>query len=149
MQQKFLATQPLFERFFMNDHEEEPTNEIDIYLDENGLKESIQRELYLLLNTRCCLNSQEIALYETSEYAFPLLYGIKDFGTLDNPKAVQDFVAHIRKAITRFEPRIHKPQVSLFKGKSNDRELHLKIDGLIKSHEGTKRISFPLIVDKN
>jgi type VI secretion system protein ImpF len=97
-----------------------------------NLKKNLLRDLQNLLNTRCRCGSYPP---QFSELQTSLAnYGIPDFtgARAGSLAGRQDFLAVIRSAVERFEPRLHHVSVTLQDDKDPlDRVLRFRIEGVL------------------
>ncbi|MEI8372978.1 MAG: type VI secretion system baseplate subunit TssE [Planctomycetota bacterium] len=108
-----------------------------------NLKASLLRDLENLLNTRCRCGSFPP---EFSELQTSLVnYGIPDFTgtTAGSIVGRQDFLAMVRSAVERFEPRLQRVNVSLLNDKDPlDRVLRFRIEGVLVTNYDDEPVMF-------
>jgi type VI secretion system protein ImpF len=108
-----------------------------------NLKIVLLRDLEHLLNTRCRCGSYPP---ELSELQTSLVnYGIPDFTGANAGSFVgrQDFLAVIRSAIERFEPRLQRVKVVLHNDKAPlDRVLRFRIEGVLVTDYDDEEVRF-------
>jgi type VI secretion system protein ImpF len=107
------------------------------------LKASLLRDLENLLNTRCRCGSfpPQYAELQTSL----VNYGIPDFTGANAGSIVgrQDFLAVVRSAIERFEPRLQHVNVALDSDKAPlDRVLRFRIEALLVTDYDDEAVIF-------
>ncbi len=108
-----------------------------------NVKAALLRDLENLLNTRCRCGSlpQEFSELQTSL----VNYGIPDFTGARAGSLVgrQDFLALIRSAVERFEPRLQQVNVSLLDDKDPlDRVLRFRIEGVLVTDYDDEQVIF-------
>ncbi len=108
-----------------------------------NLKATLLRDLENLLNTRCRCGSFPP---EFSELQTSLVnYGIPDFSGASAGSVVgrQDFLAVVRSAVERFEPRLQGVQVTLHDDKDPlDRVLRFRIEAVLVTDYDDEQVVF-------
>ena len=114
-------------------------------LDTNGVRESVQRELDRLLNTRSPTQPEEL---ESRDWTV-LDWGLPDYSGwyTRSPPAHLRLARLIEKTIRTFEPRMVDPKVSVELSGKNDRTLRVWIQGAIKVGTLLEPVSFPLALE--
>lgn len=113
------------------------------------LKAAVCRDLENLLNTKNFVFSgcQEFGELSRSLY----VYGLRDF-TSSNPRSPalrQQLRQELEKVIKRFEPRLHNITVRIQDSGGNERNLRLKITGLLYADHVAEPVTFDTIFDVN
>jgi type VI secretion system protein ImpF len=115
----------------------------------NQLRESVERDLENLLNTKC-FGSEILVSYRELQKS-PLTYGISDF-TAKNPSVpvVRLELRHeIEHAITVFEPRLKNVSVKFENREKGERHLKFKITALLQMGEESEPVNFSTFYDIN
>ncbi|MDW3207081.1 MAG: type VI secretion system baseplate subunit TssE [Alphaproteobacteria bacterium] len=139
------ALAPLFDRLTDEDpgvpNEPVPRR----YLDLDGLAESVQREIQVLLNTRCGWGESDID-YDNR--------GVPDFGLVDlshlftaNVQDRRKVARHVAKTIAAYEPRLLNVAVVVEAIQKETGRLDLRVEGGLRFGEAIEPISFPIRVD--
>lgn len=113
-----------------------------IYLDTQGLADSVEREVRTLLNTRCPLSEAEIDYDERTVIDYGLI-DLAGFFTAD----LQDqrrLSQHIARTIAAYEPRLAKVAVTLERLHKEVRALDVVISGEMRVGEIVHPIAFPV-----
>ena len=112
------------------------------------LKESIIRELSLILNTRCTVRK---VIYEDHIQTVPLFglpdfFGLGDFSYFDgaNPQEWPKAARLIETAIQAGEPRIQNVQVKIEHYDSIEQTLSVTVSAFVKESDLLKEIHFHL-----
>lgn len=141
---------PLFDRLI--DENPETTTEpspLRTYNREQ-LKDSIQRELQALLNTRP--NTKRLEGLEDDPHniaATTLFYGAHNFSFVDVTSASgkEQVKTTLAQAIENFEPRLTNIQVTITEFERNAQRLKVIIEGYVKIGELREHWSFPVIIN--
>lgn len=136
---------PLFDRIVQD---EGGVNFGQKLLNAQELKESIVRELSLVLNTRCTVRKviYEDHLESIPFFGLPDFFGLGDFtyfdgaNTQDWPKAAR----LIETAIQAAEPRLKDVHVHIERYDSSEQILHIGVSATVKENNLLKEIHFPL-----
>lgn len=115
-----------------------------------ALRQSIQRDLESLLNTRWRCKSWPPRMDELEQSV--VNYGIPDFtgASFDNPMSQRDFRMIIMSAIKRFEPRLHNVKVSLMSGGAGGdetRTLRFRIEASVQGTEGWQNVAYETLMN--
>jgi len=114
-------------------------------LDTNGVRESVQRELGRLLNTRSPTQPDEL-----EGRAWTVLdWGLPDYSGwyTRSPPSHLRLSRLIEAAIRAFEPRMVDPKVSVELSDGNNRSLQVWIEGTIRIGTLLEPVSFPLALE--
>ncbi|MEQ9400072.1 MAG: type VI secretion system baseplate subunit TssE [Longimicrobiales bacterium] len=135
----------LFDRLVDLDRSEPVEQQPLRVLDVAGVRDSVQRELARLLNTRSPTPPEVL---EGREWTV-LDWGLPDYtGWYTRSAPSQHRLARLVEAtIEAFEPRMVDPRVSVERQEGNDRGLLVWIDGSIKVGTLLEPVSFPLAID--
>jgi len=112
-------------------------------------KASVIRDLEKLLNTKCSIYYPPPAYRELNNSLF--VYGLRDF-TSQNPKSQpvrQQLRQDIEKTIARFEPRLKNVTVRIETNAQSERNLRLRITGLLVLDPITEPVTFDTFFDIN
>jgi len=119
-------------------------------LNTEELKESIIREVSIILNTRCTVRK---VIYEDHLETIPLFglpdfFGLGDFSYLegDNPQEWPTAARFIETAIRAAEPRLQNIFVKVEAYDNVDQALSVTVIASIKESKLVKEIHFPLIL---
>jgi type VI secretion system protein ImpF len=132
------ARAPLFDRLV----DREPAAKVEVrplrILDRAQLRDSVEREISRLLNTRA---------HERSTHAD---YGLPEFSALAASGATDRFAlsALIARKLTAHEPRLRKVHVTLEADPSNPRALLGRVDAMLVMDSVNDPVSFPLLIDR-
>lgn len=110
-------------------------------LSQEQLKESVARDLEVLLNTRTALPQKLLQAYP--ECASSILnFGLADFAGLSHSSSEDRarICGSIRQAVERHEPRLRNVQVTLAEGGVN--RIGIVITGMLRTHGGNEAVSF-------
>ncbi len=136
---KATARLPLFDRLIDENPQEREETKIKDRTNLEGLKESIQKELRMIFNTRCILAPRK------GNYPTPENFGLMEYTHL-NPngsegmKIIRGFIT----AIELYEPRLLNPNARILRYDSVFQKVYIQIEGMIKLGERLERFSFPL-----
>ncbi len=117
-------------------------------LDKEGLKESVFRNLSWFFNTRTPITG---SAYDKEDLTV-IDYGIPDFGSYytENPEVWDILSKRLDRAISVFEPRLTKVQVTVSPDSSDEKSLQAIIKGEIIVDEETRMtVSLISILDKD
>jgi type VI secretion system lysozyme-like protein len=109
-------------------------------LDRDGLRESVRRELFRLLNTRCATPTNLIGGVERSV----VNYGIPDFSSM-SPSSSEDQKRRaviIGQTISAFEPRLAQVRVNVDSYLETEHTLFVRIDAMLVVQSITEPVSF-------
>ncbi len=112
--------------------------------DLNRYKQTLARDLELLLNSRNCLSElRDLDAYPAAKRSL-LTYGVMDFTglSLRNPDHQIRLKESIAEAIEHHEPRLGRIRVSLDGERSGSRMLHFRVDAVFELHPGRPALSF-------
>jgi type VI secretion system lysozyme-like protein len=143
---------PLFDRL-IDDHIYviDDTHDFSL-LDNNGLYESIMRELNIILNTRTTAKSpaEEDDFQGGSDYDLPIYFGLNDFSWFDSSQEfyLYQIASKIETVIKRFEPRLKEPMAKIEKINRGELGMNVTISGYIKSGDATSKMSFPITIKR-
>ncbi|MEI8393946.1 MAG: type VI secretion system baseplate subunit TssE [Rhodospirillaceae bacterium] len=114
-------------------------------LDRAGLKASIGRELERLLNTRSPLAVEALSKRPRST----LDYGLPDLSRFwpANTESEAELARLIERTVMAFEPRLHKPRVSVERIPGRQRALRAVVAGSIALDNMVEPVSFPVAID--
>lgn len=114
-------------------------------LDVDGVRDSVEREIHILLNTRCPLG-ESVVDYETRS--------VIDYGLVDlthyftgNPNDRKRIARHVAKTIAVYEPRLTRINVVVETVKRETGTLELRVDGGLRVGTHIEPVSFPVRVE--
>lgn len=121
--------------------EQQPLRVLDI----NGVRESVQKELGRLLNTR---SPTQPEVLESRDWTV-LDWGLPDYSGwyTRSPPAQLRLARLIEKTIRTFEPRMVEPKVSVQVSGDNNRSLQVWIEGAIRIGTLLEPVSFPMALE--
>lgn len=138
-------TPPLFDRL---------TLQGTSFLDEEGVKESVYRELNYLFNARLLWKKTdrmeiEKETFQESLYTLPDFFGIEDFSSvsMEDGATWDKLERQIQQACEAYEPRLQNPRVTLQKDDLAFQKLTFQLSGHIKLGNRTIHVTFPLALD--
>ncbi|WP_106743530.1 type VI secretion system baseplate subunit TssE [Yoonia maritima] len=114
----------------------------------NGLRESLRRDLSILLNTRCRPTSHPADLVPLVDSL--VAFGVEDFfnASLVTDMQRKNFAARLQDRIARFEPRLEDLSVSLPSQSDDDRRsLRLRISARYRARPGLPPMVFDTRLD--
>lgn len=139
------ALPPLFDRIINDKTDEGCGTQL---LDADQLKESIMKELSIVLNTCCTVRK---VIYEDHLETIPLFglpdfFGVGDFSYFDgsNPQEWPNISLFVQTAIQAAEPRLEKIHVRVEKYDSLNQALSIDVFASLKDAKLIKEIHFPL-----
>ena len=112
-----------------------------------GMRESVQRELHRLLNTRSPTPAEEM---ESDEKEWTVLdWGLPDYtGWYTRSAPSQQRLARLVEATIRaFEPRLVEPRVTVERQEDSERSLVVWIEGAIRVGTLLEPVAFPLALE--
>lgn len=115
--------------------------------DVDALRASVARDLEALLNTRREFLGELPEHYPEVERSL-LLYGLPDF-TSYSLKSQRDrtrVLQAVEDAITRFEHRLRDVRVELVPEEGHGRNLHFRVDGLLKVEPAPEPVAFDTVL---
>ncbi|WP_435020238.1 type VI secretion system baseplate subunit TssE [Tundrisphaera sp. TA3] len=106
------------------------------------MKESVQRDLEWLLNTKQSIVDRPPGLAHLDRSL--LAYGLPDFSasSLDDGKERDRLLRAVEEAIRRFEPRLAAVRARLEEGRDTERSLRFRIDALLRLDPDPEAVSF-------
>jgi len=113
------------------------------FLSQEQVKESVARDLEVLLNTRTALPQQLLQAYP--ECASSILnFGLADFAGLSHSSSEDRarICSSIRQAVERHEPRLRNVQVRLAERNGAVNRIDIVIVGMLRMHGGSEAVSF-------
>ncbi|WP_342118051.1 type VI secretion system baseplate subunit TssE [Pseudoduganella sp. OTU4001] len=113
------------------------------FLSQEQLKESVARDLEVLLNTRTALPQEMLRNYPECARSV-LNFGLADFAGLSHSSS-QDrarICASVRQAVERHEPRLRNVQVSLAQQAGIVNRIDIVIVGVLQAHGAQEAVSF-------
>ena len=113
------------------------------FLSQEQLKQSVARDLEVLLNTRTALPQHLLQAYP--ECAASILnFGLADFAGLSHGSSEdrQRICSSIRQAVERNEPRLCNVQVTLAERNGSVNRIDIVIVGMLRAHGGGEAVSF-------
>ena len=115
-------------------------------LDRDGLRESVRREVARLLNTRAPLPPSARAGRERTV----LEYGLPDFSAryTRDPDAQAEMAREIERCIDAYEPRLRGVRVEVEPMANSQRELAVRVSGLMVSGDVVEPVSFPVAIEE-
>ena len=125
----------------------EPARDRLISFDE--VKAAIVRDLESLLNTKALILQVPAALNHLNGSVF--VYGLPDF-TSHNPKSPstrQQLRQDVQRAISKFEPRLQNVTVRIEQADREERNIRLKITGLLVVDPVAEPVTFDTYFDLN
>jgi type VI secretion system protein ImpF len=111
------------------------------------MKRAVVKDLERLLNTKSGILPVPPSCKETGKSLF--VYGLKDF-TSQNPKSPSmrhQLSRDMERAITRFEPRLRNVTVRIDTPALGERDIQLRITGLLVLDPVTEPVMFDTIFD--
>lgn len=144
------ALAPLFDR--LTDLEPHLTSEPSSYqiLDALALKESVQRELEMILNTRpTVLRPPEDGHGEfISDFALPQFFGLRDFSWFDGASDLgrRNIGIEIERVVTYYEPRLKNVRAFVNKHPIDPLSLVAEVTGDLKIGKVFERFTFPITI---
>lgn len=144
------ALAPLFDR--LTDLEPHLISEPSSYqiLDPIALKESVQRELEMILNTRpTVLRPPEDGHGEfISDFALPQFFGLRDFSWFDGASNLgrRTISIEIERVVTYYEPRLRNIKVFVNKHPKDPLSLVAEVTGDLKIGKLLERFTFPITI---
>ncbi|MCP4670617.1 MAG: type VI secretion system baseplate subunit TssE, partial [Desulfobacula sp.] len=113
------------------------------------IKSSVGRDLENLLNTRRYIFTPVETYSNTLKSLF--VYGLPDFTTLNpNVLSAQSVLRmEIQKAITLFEPRLKKVNISIDSQSGDNGKLRFRISGLLQLDDIAEPVTFNTDFDRN
>jgi type VI secretion system protein ImpF len=117
------------------------------YISMNELRDSVQRDLQNLLNTRIRFLSTDIQLSEVHDSMFN--YGLPDLTSLQltSEQGRQEFAAWIERSIKRYEPRFKTVEVTPKPGKEEADGITFRVDGVLYADPAPEDVSFDSVID--
>jgi type VI secretion system protein ImpF len=112
-------------------------------LSQEQLKESVARDLEILLNTRTALPQQQLQAYpECAASVFN--FGLADFAGLSHSGSEdrQRICSSVRLAVERHEPRLSSVQVTLAERKGAVNRIDIVITGVLRGQGAQEAVSF-------
>lgn len=111
-----------------------------------ALRSSIRRDLEWLLNTRCPVSQDELAIRERSV----IDYGIIDFGTIftNNSEDYRRLAKIIEQTVTVYEPRLQEVRITVVSLPDSHRKLgaQVTIEALLVVDEMREPVSFSMVI---
>ncbi len=144
------ALAPLFDR--LTDLEPHLVSEPSSYqiLTPTELKESVQRELELVLNTRPTVQRPPEDGHGEfiSDFALPQFFGLRDFSWFDGASDTgrRSIGTEIERVVTYYEPRLKNVKVRVSKHPQDPLALVAEIAGDLKIGEILERFTFPITI---
>lgn len=113
------------------------------FLSQDQLKESVARDLEMLLNTRTALPQELLAAYPECARSV-LNFGLSDFAGLSHSSSEDRarICASVRLAVERHEPRLRGVQVSLAPSAGTVNRIDIVIMGVLQGHGAEQSVSF-------
>lgn len=139
---------PLFDRLI--DLEPYIASEPSSYqiLGPEELKESVQRELEMILNTRPTVTRPPEDGHDDviSDFAFPQFFGLRDFSWFDggSQSGRIRIGTEIERVVSYYEPRLKNIKTRVSKHPQDSLSLVAEISGDLKIGEVTERFTFPI-----
>ncbi len=139
------GTLPIFDRLIDEDIEHSSEPMIKRYVSENELKESLQRDLTLLLNTRVSPFWKESA----EKSSMPFSYGANVTAPrfAETVFEIQALEQEVIKALNQFEPRLQNIQVKTVEAAGVAGKALIYIDAYLCIENRRTPMSFPIAVD--
>lgn len=111
---------------------------------------SVQREVELLLNSRCKLTFEEYKSQEVQSYGMPNLFGMIDNSMKGKggERALKEVCTLVREAVKRFEPRFSSVFVNAKKNHT-DFGYIVEISGTLLVGDKEEMVHFPLSVSSD
>lgn len=112
-------------------------------LSQEQLKESVARDLEVLLNTRTALPGELLQAYPECA-ASVLNFGLADFAGLSHSGSDdrERICSSVRLAVERHEPRLCKVQVMLAERTGAVNRIDIVITGMLRAHGASEAVSF-------
>lgn len=144
------ATAPLFDRL-QDSPRDTPSDPDSMHYTKSEVINSIQRDVSLLLNTRCMVSKESYEKLNPAalDYGIPELYGMPDFSAID-PESVTTWdhsAKLIQTALRLFEPRLKNPRVTIQKFDAGEQELYTEITAHAIIGKYIEQVKFPVIID--
>lgn len=135
---------PLFDRLV--DHDPTLRRELRPMrtLGRSGLKESVRRELEMLLNTRTSLPAGRLLLRERSV----IDYGVPDC-SMFSPRSFEDrarLADIIRRAIAAYEPRLADVRVTVELAPGDELAMSVRIEAMLVTGSVPEPVSFDTVL---
>jgi len=117
------------------------------YFSMHELRESVQRDLNNLLNTRVRFLSPDKALGEIQNTV--LNYGLPDLTSqeLSSEQGKQEFSAWIERSIRRYEPRFKRVTVTPLPQKDESGGITFRVDAILYADPAPEDVSFDSVID--
>ncbi|AIL13278.1 hypothetical protein IM40_06860 [Candidatus Paracaedimonas acanthamoebae] len=141
---------PLFDR--LTDLEPHLIAEPSSYqmLGPQELKESVQRELELVLNTRPTVQRPPEDGHGEfiSDFALPQFFGLRDFSWFDGASDLgrRAIGTEIERVVTYYEPRLKNVKARVNKHPQDPLALIVEVTGDLKIGEVLERFTFPITI---
>ena len=112
------------------------------------LRESIMRNLEVLLNTRVALHWQDSVENGVINDTFPFSYGVNVTGSVfvDNVFEMQELESQVESVIRRFEPRLHDVKVQM-EVRQNPTRVFANVDANVIVEDQKIALFFPVVVN--
>jgi type VI secretion system lysozyme-like protein len=109
------------------------------------MRESVEREIHTLLNTRCPLG-ESVVDYETRSV---IDYGLVDLSHYftGNPNDRKRVAMHVAKTIAVYEPRLTRVNVVVEGIRRETGRLDLRVDGGLRVGTTIEPVSFPVRIE--
>jgi type VI secretion system protein ImpF len=113
------------------------------FLTQEQLKESVARDLEVLLNTRTALSQQVLQAYPECAASI-MSFGLADFAGLSHSSSEdrQRICSSIRQAVERHEPRLCNVRVTLAERKASVNRIDIVIAGMLRTQGRNEAVSF-------
>jgi len=111
-------------------------------LDEQGVKDSVAREVAHLLNTRFVWHEEALE-GEDHKGKYPLLHGFQDLASALSDNRAQ-LAARLQDLVLRHEPRLADLKVESLSYGQNRTSLHVVFSGTLLLGERRVAITFPI-----
>lgn len=137
----FVAKKSLFDLL-----SHDPSVDHSIYLDENSYIASIVQDIGNLLNTRCVLPKSKRKTHLPLNYGLPYMFGMQEPNDMMNPQQQEQWKTDLEQTLRYFEPRLHRPKVTLQKVNTLNQSIDVSITGEVIIQGIPKRTTFPFVV---
>lgn len=140
---KHVATLPIFDRLIDENVEQSSEHNLKKYISLDELKESIMRDLSLLMNTRVS------SFWMGFPSALPYSYGISITAPnyAETVFEIQALENRATKVITMFEPRLKNVKVHIINYGVDPGKAFMQIDADVMLDEKRIPLSFPIVME--
>lgn len=140
---------PLFDRI----KERDDGGNYHELLDENGLRESLQQELSIMMDSRVSVRKvrYEDHIFSIPVYGAPDFMGLVDFSYFDaqNNSQWKDIQKYLKTAIEAIEPRLTRVVVRILQYDPEYQELYVEVHGQTNLGSSTQDVVFPMALNSS